>query len=79
MEVKLVGIERENCLIPLTALNELHFLWFMRSEPTISGFREVLKNKMTLAIDKRTSRKKVEFTLEGKNSWRTGPADKKAS
>lgn len=59
-----MGIERENCLIPLTAPNELHFLWFMRSEPIISGFREVLKSKMTLAIDKRTSPKKVEFMLE---------------
>lgn len=59
-----MGIERENCLIPLTVPNELHFLWFMRSEPIISGFREVLKYKTTLAIDKRTSPKKVEFMLE---------------
>lgn len=59
VEVKLMGIERENCLIPLTALNELHFLWFMRSEPIISGFCEVLKNKMALAVDKGTSQEKA--------------------
>lgn len=70
-----MGIERENCLIPLTALNELHFLWFMRSEPIISGFCEVLKNKI--------GNRQKDFTKEGrvyagmKDSQRTGLADEK--